>query len=69
MAMLNVEESEEFSALYADLRTIIAERLPEFIMGNLAMDEWDGFVSTLKEMGIEKCVELKQSAYDRYVNR
>lgn len=69
MALLNVEESEEFSRLYADLRTLIAERLPEFIMGIRPMDEWDGFLATLREMGIEDCISLKQAAYDRYMTR
>jgi putative aldouronate transport system substrate-binding protein len=69
MALLNVEESEEFSRLYADLRTLISERLPEFIMGVRSMDEWDSFVATLEDMGIEDCIALKQAAYDRYIAR
>ena len=64
MALLNVEESEKFSRLYTDLRTLIAEHLPEFIMDMRSMDEWDSFIATLEEMGIEDCIALKQATYD-----
>jgi hypothetical protein len=33
------------------------------------MDQWDSFVETLYDMGIEDCIALKQAAYDRYLAR
>ena len=32
-------------------------------------DDWDDFVQELKDMGLERCVELKQAALDRYYER
>lgn len=69
MASLNGAEAEEFSALYADISTIISEQLPQFIMGTKSMDEWDSFVASLNDMKLGTCIELKQDAYDRYITR
>ena len=38
-------------------------------MGVKDMSEWDGFVQTLKDMDIERCIELKQNALNRYYER
>ena len=69
MATLDSDESAEFAQLYSDLGTVVSEQLPEFVMGVKDMSEWDGFVQTLKDMKIERCIELKQSALDRYLER
>ena len=69
MALLSVEESEEFSSLYADIQTVVSENIPEFIMGVRSFDEWDDFMSTLESLNIGRCIELKQAALDRYYER
>ena len=48
---------------------LLSEQLPEFVMGVKDMSQWDSFVQTLKDMDIERCIELKQSALDRYQER
>lgn len=36
-------------------------------MGEYNFDEdWDNFVEQLEEIGLNRCVEIYQDAYDRY---
>lgn len=64
------EESEEYATLIGDIETTADERVVRFIIGEYNFEEdWDTFVSELKDMGLERCVELKQNALDRYMQR
>ena len=64
---MTTEESEEFNRLTGDLVTYVSENLSKLIMGDLSLtDGLDGFLQGIKDMGIERCVELEQIAYDRY---
>ncbi len=63
---LTSEESEEFNSLYADISTYADESIAKFITGDLSLSQWDTFVETLQEMGIEQCVAIYQAALDRY---
>jgi len=69
-ASLTGDESDEYSDLYTDIDTYVKEMTPQFIMGIRDINaEFDTFISTLKTMGIETCIQLKQNAYDRYAVR
>lgn len=68
-ASLTVEENSEYANLFADISTFISENCLSFITGAKSLDEYDSFVETLKGMQLERCVELKQAALDRYNNR
>ncbi|MCU6710195.1 extracellular solute-binding protein [Paenibacillus sp. J5C_2022] len=59
------EEVEELSSLIVDITTYEDEMIQKFVMGNKPISEFDNFVSTLKRMGIERVVEIKQTQYDR----
>ena len=63
---LTSAEAEELAALEGVLTTYVAEELTKFIMGTRDMSEYDAFVETVKGMGIERCIEIKQAAYERY---
>lgn len=39
----------------------------KFIMGKEPLDNFDSFVQTLKNMGIDDVLAVEQAAYDRYV--
>ena len=67
---LTTEESEEFSAVSGDLVTYVSETLSKLILGELNLeDDLDTFVTTVKEMGMDRLLELEQAAYDRYLAR
>ena len=43
----------------------VKENVVNFITGNKPLSEWDNYVKTLKDMGIEDVVAVKQAWYDR----
>lgn len=66
-ADLTTDETQEYNSIYSDIETYLDECVAKFITGAEPLSEYDHFVETLKQMGIERCVELKQAAYDRYL--
>lgn len=63
---LNTEEGEIFSATFSDISTLFAEYLPQFVTGERPISDWESFVQTLYDMGIEDCIVCWQAALDRY---
>ena len=66
---LNEEEYAIMTEYWKKIDTYVRETTMDFITGKKSLDEFDGYVETLKNMGIEKVVAAKQSAYNRYVER
>ena len=63
-------ESDEYASTIGDIETRADEQIVRFVIGELNFDsDWDDFVQELKDMGLERCVELKQTALDRYYER
>ena len=62
---MNAEETQTSSYYVADIVTYASQMIPQFIAGDVSLDEWDAFVAKLKEMNIETCIEAEQSACDR----
>ena len=56
----------EYSDIFSDLSTYIQENLLSFITGSKSLSEYDQFIETVKSMNLERVVELKQSALDRF---
>lgn len=67
---LNSEETER-AAGYADINTLVQERVLSFIMGDTALTDeaWNQFVNEVNSMGIDVVIECYQSAEDRYYDR
>jgi putative aldouronate transport system substrate-binding protein len=68
-ATMTSEEGTEFATVMGDAMTFMIENCIGFIIGSKSFDEWDSFVQSLKDMGVERCVEIKQDALDRYNER
>ena len=60
------EEAEKINNLMTDIGTYRDEMVTKFILGQEDLSKWDAFISTLKEMGIEEVLKLKQQQYDRF---
>ena len=67
-------------AAFTDRQTNICLRAPDdFLSGLLCISfaaeyrrregDLDTFVSTIKEMGMDRLVEIQQASYDRYLER
>lgn len=63
------EESNEVAQIMADVDAYSLEMDIKFILGTTSLDTFDDYVNQLKKLGIDKAVQLKQTAYDRYQKR
>ena len=64
---LTTEESEDASALQADINTYVSECIPKFILGEMSVeDDWDTFQQNCIDMGLEEVIAIYQDALDRY---
>jgi putative aldouronate transport system substrate-binding protein len=68
---MTAEETENFNAAYSDIKTYVAETTLKFILGSIPLDEshWNEYVETVKSMGIDTCIAIKQDSVTRYLNR
>lgn len=66
-AIMNTAQKEEYNTVASDISTYIAEHVLKFIYGQTDLSEWDAFVQTLYDMGIETAIAAKQAAYDDYL--
>jgi putative aldouronate transport system substrate-binding protein len=67
---MTADENTEFSNRISDIRTLCEENIPQFIMGTKNLEgDYDQFIQNIYNLGIEKCIELKQAAVDRYYDR
>lgn len=63
------DEASEYSKIMNEITTYTSEAIVKFIMGQMDIDEFDGFVQALKDMGLDHAIEIQQAAYDRYMAR
>ena len=63
------EESDEISLIMTDISTYVSENRINFIYGNRSLEEFEAFRSAIKDMGIDRVLEIYQAAYDRYLAR
>lgn len=69
-ASMSTEESSEYSSIESDMATYMDSKVLEFIVGSADIDaEFDTFVDTLYEMGLQDLIDIKQAAYDRAMER
>lgn len=67
---MTAEESQERANMYTDIQSYVLEASTQFITGVKDINtEWDGYISTINGMGLERCVEITQAALDRYLAR
>lgn len=64
------EETSELAEYYADIETFVEEEMVKFILGQKDIEAgWDAYIATIEEMNIERCVQIKQDVYNRYIAR
>ena len=59
------EEADQIKDIHTELETYINETLAKILVGNLPIDEFDNFVKTLNDKGIDKMVEIYQKVDSR----
>ena len=67
---MTAEEMTRYNMVANDISTYISTMAVSFMTGAEDIEtQWDTFVSTIESMGIDQCIEIKQDAYDRYLQR
>ena len=61
------DELTEYAQLNSDVDTYLTEMISKFIIGAEPLDNFDSMIQELKNRGIERVLEMKQAAYDRYL--
>jgi len=63
------EDDELRRQIMADVQTFVDENITKFILGQEPISKWDEYVNRVKEMGIEKVIEIYQKAYDEWLKK
>lgn len=66
---MTTEEGTEFATLNTDIQTYVDEMVVKFIKGDVPLSEYDAFLAELDRLQIDRCIEIKQAALDRYYAR
>ena len=66
--MLNVDEKSEYASIYSDIQIFLEEAIIKYIIGDFSFDNYETeFIGQQEAMNIQRCIELYQQAYDRYM--
>lgn len=67
---LTTEEGELYAERYGDIESTMQEYILKFIVGELDINtEWDGYVSLMYDMKLQDCIDIYQTALERYNQR
>ncbi len=66
---LSAEEQGEVADVISNINTYVSEKYVAYITGKESFDTYDDFVAQLKSFGIDKVLEYRQNALDRYNKR
>jgi putative aldouronate transport system substrate-binding protein len=64
----SVEELQELGSIEPDIKALVEQKRAEWISSGGVEDAWDGYVSQLESMGLDRLVEIYQTGYDRFID-
>ncbi|MBM7505892.1 ABC transporter substrate-binding protein [Agromyces aurantiacus] len=62
----SVDELQEIGSLEPDIKALVEQKRAQWITSGGIEDEWDAYVSQLETMGLDRLLEIWQTAYDRF---
>ena len=66
-AAMTEDENREYTKIITDIDTYREEIMYKTITGTMSLDDFKAnYLNEMKERGIERAIQLKQQAYDRY---
>ncbi len=68
-AAMTIEEGDQYNRRAGDLVTLVKQYTAKFITGDEPLSNIPEFQQKLRDTGIQDCIDAKQSAYDRYMER
>lgn len=57
---------DEYSAIFSEVNTYVREQTVAFISGERSLDEFDAYLQTLKDLKVERMIEIYQLALDEF---
>ena len=66
---MTTEEANEYSTVFNALNTYVSEMSLKYLVGEESLDGYNQFVKKLQDMGLERMIDIKQAAYDRFLKR
>ncbi len=63
------DESKKYASIMNDITTLRNEAIIKTIVGQSSVDDWDGVVAQMKQIGIDDAIKLRQAALDRFKAR
>ncbi|ASK62213.1 ABC transporter substrate-binding protein [Virgibacillus phasianinus] len=66
LVYLTADEQKQINAIEVDLQSYVKQMEAKFITGVEPLSNWDTYIDTIKQMNIEKYVDVYQKAYDRW---
>ena len=63
------EEQKRLKDILTPIYTYREETVAKLISGKLDISYIDDYFQKMKDMGVEEAIAIKQSAYDRYLER
>ena len=63
------EEVQEYNSIMTDIQTYLDEFKLKFILGTESLENFPQFVENIKNMNIDRAIEIRQAEYNRYLAR
>ncbi len=63
---LTVEETERISVLETDIKAYVDQCYANWIVNGGIENEWDNYLKTLNNMGLQEYIQIYSDAYERY---
>src|SRR5699024_6736579 len=60
------KENKFLSSIGSELEKYVDEMRDQFISGEISFSEWDEYVKTTKDIGVEEYIDIQTAAYERY---
>ena len=59
------DEKDVKLSIEETIKSRMQQNISKFVIGELNMDQWDNYVSGIKQLGLDKYMAIFKSAYDR----
>lgn len=63
------DESTELATIMNDVNTLVDEMSLKIILGLVPVDSYDSYVAKMKELNIDRAIQIEKAALDRYNKR
>lgn len=63
------EEQNEYAEIMNNVNTYVSEKKVAFVTGKESIDGFDAYLEQLKAYNLDRALELRQNAFDRYNNK